>query len=363
MAHLALRLVAQRGEGQVILTIPNRKAQPFSLPEGIWAIAAPSENPADVAQFLDFFQPDILLWHGPGMRPALIHGAHQRNVPCFLLGADELALEQRNWRWLPDSLRATLQLFTAIYARNKTSHFRLSRLLAGYTQVHQSGPLLEECPALKCSETDLEDLSECLTARPVWLAAYVDKTELETILAAHRTALRQSPRLLLVLVPHTPKESSEIHARLQSEDWRVALWDEGEMPVEKTHILLAENAAELGLFYRTAPITLMGSSLVAGQGGRNPFEAAALGSAILYGPSVRYHLDAYSRLARAGGARIVKDEQSLSAALDSLMAPDKVAQMVHAGWETVSEGAAVIDQILSGVSDAMDQKAEGDAST
>ena len=68
-------------------------------------------------------------------------------------------------------------------------------------------------------------------------------------------------------------------------------------------MLVSEDTKELGLWYRVAPVTLMGSSMVSGEGGRNPLEAAALGSAVLYGPGVRDYLDSYSRLAQAGAAR------------------------------------------------------------
>ena len=64
----------------------------------------------------------------------------------------------------------------------------------------------------------------------------------------------------------------------------------------------------------------------------------------------------YSRLAKAGAARIVKDSDSLSSALSQLTAPDQVAAMAHAGWETVSEGAEVSDQIISLAQTLLDEK-------
>jgi hypothetical protein len=36
------------------------------------------------------------------------------------------------------------------------------------------------------------------------------------------------------------------------------------------------------------------------------------------------------------------------------MAPDKVAEMVHAGWDTVSQGAGVINQIVEDISAAIE---------
>lgn len=356
LTQLGLRIATQRGDTRVLITLSPNQSPPKGLPDNVLFCPAPSENPADVQKFLIFWKPDALIWSGPMLRPALIHGADQSKVPMVLVDADELTVENKNWRWIPDSLRATLQSFICIYATTPASAFRLRRLLGLAAPVEDSGPLIEESPALTCSETDLEDLGEVLRGRPVWLAARVQTGELRAVLAAHKASMRLSPRMLLIIVPDKPQDSGAVLSACEEGGWRMSLWDNGEMPDEKTQVLLAEDARELGLFYRIAPMSFMGSSLVAGEGGRNPYEPAALGSAVLYGPGVRQHLDAYSKLAKAGAARIVKDADSLSAAVASLLAPDKVANMVHAGWEIVSEGAMVADRIIERVNDAMDQR-------
>lgn len=356
MSQLGQRIAAQRSDAQVLLTLSPGQQPPKNLPDDILFSEAPSENPADVAKFLNHWEPDALIWIGPWLRPALLQGSNDRGIPMVLVDAEELSLEQKNWRWLPDSLRATLQLFTCIFARDVHSGFRLRRALGFDREIEDSGPLQEDSPALTCSETDLEDLGEAMKGRPVWLAARVQIGELDAVLTAHRASMRLSPRMLLIVVPDDPRDAGAVLSAFEEGGWRVSLWDNGEMPDEKTQILLAEDAAELGLFYRIAPMSFLGSSLIAGQGGRNPYEPAALGSAILYGPSVGQHLEAYSRLAKAGAARIVKDGDSLSAAVTSLLAPDKLAKMVHAGWEIVSESALVTDRIVDRVNTAMDEK-------
>ena len=100
----------------------------------------------------------------------------------------------------------------------------------------------------------------------------------------------------------------------------------------------------------------MGSSLISGHGGRDPFEPAALGSAILYGPNVSRYLPAYSRLASAGAARIVRDAETLAGAITRLSAPDQAALMAHAAWEVSSDGAEATDRLMNLVQDVLDLK-------
>jgi 3-deoxy-D-manno-octulosonic-acid transferase len=111
--------------------------------------------------------------------------------------------------------------------------------------------------------------------------------------------------------------------------------------------------ASLGLWYRVAPISLVGGSLQP-IGGHNPFEPAALGSAILHGPYVTNFVDIYQRLSEAGAARLVTGPDTLAEAVHELMNPDKAAAMAHAAWEVVSQGAEVTDRALDAIFDRLD---------
>ena len=356
LVQLGARMIGQRTGLSLVMTVPAGANLPVDLDPAVLIQEVPSEHPSDVAAFLDHWKPSIGLWLGPWLRPSLIHEAARRGISMCLLDADEPRLENRKFRLLPEPVRATLRLFDTIFARTAVTASRLRRQAPDVTSVVESGTLLEESAALPFSESDLEDVTSALAGRPVWLAAHVQREELDAVLSAHRATIRLSHRLLLVLVPGKPELEMPFRERLAETEWRVAHWDDGEMPDANVQILLAGDKSELGLWYRVAPLTFVGSSLVAGYGGRNPMQPAALGSALLYGPGVRHHLESYTRLARAGAARIVRDSASLSAALGLMTAPDQVAAMAQAGWATVTEGAETSDQIITHVLDVLDAK-------
>lgn len=354
VARLGQRLAAQRPGLSLLLTTSPGTRRPNGLPESVIWQACPSENPDDVRRFLDHWHPDAGLWLGPYLRPALIDAAVRRTLPLYFVDTGELLLENRLWRLGPDPIRPTLALFKAILVPDGEAMQRLRKLAPDTDRLLESGPLLEECPALPCNETDLEDISQALGGRPTWLAARLHLSELSPVLAAHRAMLRLSHRLLLIVVPANPAEADQFYTTCRESGWRVAHWDDGDVPEDKTRVILSGDPRELGLWYRVAPVTFLGSSLVPKQGGQNPLEPAALGSAVLYGPSIRNHLEAYSRLADAGAARIVRDVDSLVSALGQVLAPDITARMAHAGWEIVSEGAEVSDQIITLLQEALD---------
>ncbi|WP_204112434.1 3-deoxy-D-manno-octulosonic acid transferase [Shimia biformata] len=356
LVQLAQRLVSQRSDFTLLLTLPGGMRAPDDVRDSILTDTAPGESPTEVAAFLNHWSPTVGLWLGQWLRPALTFEAHRRGVAMYLLDAGEPRLENKRFRLLPEPTRATLRLFDAIFAHSSVAGTRIRRQLPEDAAVIDSGPVLEEGMVRRCNEGDLEELRSTLAGRPVWLAAMIQKGELDAIVSAHRATQRLSHRLMMVLVPGSPDLAVPFRERLRAADWRVACWDDGEFPDENTQILLSEDLKELGLWYRVAPVTFMGSSLTPGFGGKNPMEPAALGSAVLYGPGVRNHLESYTRLARAGAARIVRDSASLTAALGLLTAPDQIATMAQAGWETVTESAETSDQIIAHVLDRLDEE-------
>lgn len=314
----------------------------------------PGENPGDVERFLDHWRPDLCFWAANSLRPALLDLARSRGTALFLLDADEGDWETRRWSLLREPTREALQLFDLIFARNDKAATRLARHGVAPERILASGPLVEDCIPPPCDPDTLEEVTLAVANRPLWLAALIEEAELDAVIEAHRGAIRLSHRQLLILMPATPAGTAKAREMCQKAGWRVAQWGAGEMPDEATQVLLVDRETGPGLWYRLAPVTFLGGSLVAGHDGVNPLEAAALGSAVLYGPHVGRHAAPHARLARAGAIRSVDDAASLTAALADLSAPDRLAAMAHAGWEVISEGAEVADQIITEAQDRLD---------
>jgi 3-deoxy-D-manno-octulosonic-acid transferase len=167
------------------------------------------------------------------------------------------------------------------------------------------------------------------------------------VIAAHREVLRLAHRLLLILVPQDPTRSEALAARLEAEEgWHVANRGRDEEPENETEVYIMDRDADYGLCYRLAPVTFLGGSLQGEGCGRNPMEAAAMGSAILYGPRAGNYAAAYARLGAARAARMVGSASDLSLALGDLLAPDRAARQAQAAWMITSEGADVTATVL-----------------
>ncbi|SMX26991.1 3-deoxy-D-manno-octulosonic acid transferase [Pelagimonas phthalicica] len=321
-------------------------------------ISLPAETVAECAQFASGLRPDIVLWTGRSLRPALLDELKKQGAYLIALDARDKLWQTPAPRWMPDPGPATLTLFDSFYTVDASANRRLRRLGVDRELLRKKGPLIDNDPPPPCDDQTHEELAQILSGRPVWLAANLQSDEAGDILRAHRMATRLAHRLLLIMVPASEDDYPRMKAEADELQMRICNWDLGETPDELTQVLITETPEELGLWYRLAPLVFLGGSLTAGHGGQDPFLAAALGAAILYGPNVGQHVDAYSRLVEAGAARIVRDADSLAAAVSHLVAPDQAAVMAHAGWDLVSSGAALVDAVLSEICAELDKEGE-----
>ncbi len=355
---LATRLCANRVDLNVLITVTEdafvAPPQSASLEGELIVERIPTEHPKSVAAFLDHWQPGACIWIWGALRPNLILETANRGCPLFLIDADTKGFDGRRDRWLPDLTRDLLTRFSAVLTRSDAGLRRLAQLGLPRTDIEVTSPLLAGGQALQCADSDLAELSAALGGRPVWFAAQTSLAEVPIVLTAHRQALRLSHRLLLILHPADPIDVDATVDQAMSRDFNVNHWNGVTPPDDSTQVMIADDTADLGLFYRVAPVSFLGSSLLSDKGGFDPFEAAALGSAVLYGPKVRRFMPSYTRLAAAGAARIVNDADALGTAVSRLIAPDQAAAMAHAGWDVISQGAALTDRVIDLVQDALD---------
>ena len=357
-AQLRRSIALERPDITCLITTDGSLSIPDSLDASINTAVIPREGNSITAFFAQY-APRLCLWAGGWINPALAQEADKRGIPLFLLDAHAEGFQTNVWRGQGLSQRRALRLFSTFLARDSEAETALRKMGVEADDIFVAGRMQRGIPTLPCNETDLNDLSAALNSRPSWLAACVRAEELDIVLPAHFKASRAAHRLLLILVPDDENEYEAFKDALEQHQLRYTIWPETDgLSDETAQVLLAEDPFELGLWFRVSPVSFMGASLVSGHGGHNPYAAANLGSAILYGPNVGKHLESYSRFAAAGGARIVRDVDTLTAAVSQLSAPDRAAQMAMAAWEIATEGADVTDRITSLVHDALDHLEE-----
>ncbi|PQO21915.1 3-deoxy-D-manno-octulosonic acid transferase [Rhodobacteraceae bacterium WD3A24] len=340
---LIVRLQARRAGLACLLTAPQAPAE--LPPRTTWS-PEPATRRGTAAALLDHWRPEILLFVGDDLPPALIAEAHRRGVPMMLAGAGAGAVAASGLRWWPGLIGGLLRRLDALQLRDAAARraFRRAGAPAGATEV--VGELDESPPPPPHNEAERAALAEGFRGRPVWLAAGVPEREEELVLASHRAALRMSHRLLLILVPDDPARGPAIAARVEPP--MAAARRAGEEEIEEEHqVYIADTEGEMGLWYRLAPVTYLGGSMLGPGCRRHPFEAAALGSAILHGPRTGPYRTPLKRLAGGRAAVELCRPERLSEALCEVLAPDRAAELAAAAWTVETAGAGASERVAA----------------
>lgn len=307
-------------------------------------ISRAGEAPGDEGMLLA----DLIVLSGEVLPSALIEAAKARGAGLFWIAAGPAPrLDRRGL--LPGRLRRVLGQFTEIHARDPEAAASLHAQLRGAVPVHATGLPARLPPALPCNPSELEALRASLGGRPAWFAFSLPEAEFEAALAAHAAALRQAHRLILIVAPRDPREGPALTERARAAGFETARRLAEDEIDDSIQVYVADAEDDPGLFLRLAPITFLGGSLTAGSGSPAPETAAALGTALVYGPEAGAGF--LEALRRAGGGRRIGRAGDLGGALSALLVPESGAVAALQAWTLATQGADVTWELARAIRD------------
>lgn len=310
---LALRglisAMAERSDAHFLVTSTTRSSAEVlakNLPPRTQHQFLPLDAPTYLDRFLDHWRPSVSIWAEQDLWPGAVFAADKRGIPLALVNARMNAAayaRRRRWAALYADLFARFRLITA---QDEGTARHLAAL--GARGVGVSPSLKAAAPRLAADPLTLASAREALVGqRPVLLASSHHEDEFTT-LAAFR-ALHSRP--LLIIAPRDPARGSEIAARVAEHGLKPTLRSAGQGPT--SDVWIADTLGEMGLWYRLCPVTILGGTFGPTEG-HNPWEPAALGSAILHGPRIANFAADFAALHEAAAARPISAD-SLAAAL------------------------------------------------
>lgn len=347
LGQLARRLLNEADDLNFLLT--SEAATPAAhetFPPGSAVDTLPADKTQAVASFLDHWRPDLAVLAGASLMPAMIVECGERGIPLVLADLKLDAAGGKGWGWRRGVAASLLGRFRHVLVQDPATRQQIEEIGGRELAIELTGRIEDTSEPLPGNEAERTEIAEILRTRPVWLAVNCPEAEEEAVLAAHAQAMRFAHRMLLIVVPAQPARAAGIAERAGREGWLVAKRSADEDPEPEVQVFIADDE-ELGLWYRLAPVTYMGGTLLPGGSGRNPFEPAALGSAILHGPHPGPYPDAYARLAAAGATQAVDTPAALIEAVSELIAPDRAAALAHNAWAASSGGAEVADRVAA----------------
>ena len=284
----------------------------------------PLDAPAYRRRFLDHFQPDLCLWVEQDLWPGFVSDIAARGIPQAVIAARMNARSHASHDKARGLYRDIYRAMTRVTAQDQATADHLTQL--GARDITVTGSLKPGAPSLAHDPTELARLQNTLAGRRIWAVAPSHPADEAIALVAHATLRETDPDALLIIAPRDPERRGAF-----PDDYPKRSLGAVTGPDEP--IWLCDTFGDLGLVYRLADTVLIGGTFSEIEG-HNPWEAAALDTAILHGPRVANFATDYAALDEANGARCVTDAESLAAALSGT---NDLAQNAR---QAAAEGAA-----------------------
>lgn len=353
LSSLIPPLAAEMGDVTLLLTMQDPSPEGVALVDGLHQIS-PNFEPAPIRNFLQHWQPDAVIWMLPEIDLTVFGALKQYGVSVIWMGAAAPTDRSLAQRFKQSALRDAVTEIDTIVAKDGVSKQELLRLGIPTEKMQITGALQPLSQVPSCDTEERDHIARKLDARPVWLAAGIDRDELNAILAAHRILIRKSHRLLLVLIPEDPEHAADLAEQLERDNWIISTRSIDQLPHRDDQIFTVDRTDECGLWMHLAGITWIGGTLADGAN-RNPLNPASLGSVVLYGPEGGRYATSFERLTQAGAARMVRDASALAVEVEHLLAPDKAAEMAMAAWDVTTKGAEVGEYVVRRLLDLLDE--------
>ena len=297
-----------------------------------------------VDRFLGHWRPDVAIVAESEIWPTTVMELARRRIPQILVNARLSDRSFERWKRAPGLAEALLGRLSHVVAQSDIDGERFHVL--GARAVTIAGNLKADTAPPPFDPIALRDWKRAIGSRPVWAAVSTHAGEEDLAAVAHAALRARHGRLLTVVVPRHVERAAVLERAFAAKGLKVVRRSSGAVLEDDTDILLGDTIGEMGLYLRLTEIAFVGRSLFS-QGGQNPLEAAMLGTAILSGRYVQNFRDAYQRLLKNGGARLVKDGDALQDVLGQLLAePELRGRMMTAAADTVGEMRGALTRTL-----------------
>lgn len=307
----------------------------------------PLDHPDWVRAFFDHWNPTMALWVESELWPNMLTMLKKRHIPAALLNAHMSQNSHKNWLRVPSLARQVLSVFLVILAQSGKDADYFSDFKAHSVVVADN--LKYAAKPLSYDEAALQDLVNAIDGRPIWLYASTHKGEEELAVHIHKKLKADFPDILTIIAPRHPERRQEILETIESAGFTPRLRSKSQaLPLPTDDIYIADTMGELGLFYKVAPLAIIGRSFSDdGGGGHNPIEAALLHCAILHGPDVQNLALIFDDMNAANAALKIENKMDCAKIIASLLSsPEKLQNLQHEGYNFAKNKANVMERVI-----------------
>ena len=241
-----------------------------------------------VTRALDTVHPRALLLVESELWPVAIHLAKARRIPVAVINGRISARAFRRYRWVKPWLKSMLQSIDVFLMQSQTDAERIIQLGAPTDRVHVVGSLKWDASVgARPSAQSVEEMRKRLGLAQdilVIVAGSTHRGEERALLNMLSSLRTTHPQVRLIIAPRHLERLSEVEQLVQDAGLAVVRTS-GAAAGQAWDVALVDGFGQLPHYYALATVVFIGGSLIP-HGGQNPLEAASVGKAMLFGPSM-----------------------------------------------------------------------------
>jgi len=316
LAPLLAQIAAERPECECAVSTTTKTG--YELARGRYPHLSVFYCPLDftwaVSRAMRRMRPDLLVLTELELWPNLIRAASDSGAAVAVINGRLSSRSYRGYRRLKWLLAPTFARLDAALAQNETYAGRFLQLGVPAEAIQVTGSMKFDGAQQRRDNTHtqyLRKLARFDEGAIVFLAGSTQTPE-ESMAIDTFLALRdRHPDLRLVLVPRHPQRFDQVAALLQRRQLRFLRRSQLEVSKNPADIILVDTVGELGGWWGTATIGLVGGSF-GKRGGQNMIEPAAYGVATCFGPRTQNFRDVVAALLAADAAQVVSSGEELT---------------------------------------------------
>ena len=262
-----------------------------------------------VLLFIKTISPKKLIIIETELWPNLLTIAKQHHIPVYVVNArlsEKSFLRYKKYSAIFNIIDRSVSSYICQY-QSDTNHF--ARLGVAPVKLHSFGSIKFDIKPSQDLLKKAAEFSATLSHRPVWIAASTHKGEDQYILEEHQKILKQSPNVLLIIVPRHPQYFDETFEVAKKFGFSVVRRTDHATVPDDCQVYVGNTLGELMMLSAAAQVCFMGGSLLGDKvGGHNVLEPISLGVPTLIGESFFNFEDIVSLFLRKKALMVLKKE-------------------------------------------------------
>ena len=271
----------------------------------------PVDTPFIMENFLDFWNPKLIIFVDSEIWPNLMFGIKKRSIKSIIINARITRKSFFRWKLVTQFARQIFSIFNLCLSSNKETVKFLS-----YFNVKKIKYFGNLKLANKINFSNLLKKNEnILNKKKIWCAVSTHKGEDIFFLKTHLLLKRKINKLITIIIPRHINRSQEIKKLCQKLKLQSQILNKNEIIDKSKEIIIINSVGDINNYLKFAKSVFIGKSLLErlkNEGGQNPIEAAKLGCKIYHGPFTYNFNEIYNQLKSLGVSNEVKIENKLS---------------------------------------------------